>query len=749
MWLLLAFLALLAWMVTPAAAAESRSAAGSEAQLLVQIVVLVIAGRLLGEAMLRFGQPAVMGYLLAGVVLGPSCLGLVWPAGRELLFPHNPTQKAMLDGISQFGILMLLLLAGMETDLALVKRVRRAAFTTSAMGIIVPFTCGFALGMGLPESLLPDPMRRLLTALFLGTALSISSVKIVATVIREMGFLRRDIGQIILASAIVDDTIGWIIIAITLSLASQGVLDWWQIGHSVLGTLLFLVASFTFGRKLVFKLIQWSNDHALGEAPVIATIIVVVGGLALTTDALGVHTVLGAFVAGILVGESPILTTQLDEQLRGITAGLFMPVFFGLAGMGADLTVLADPRLALLTVALIAIASLGKTAGAFAGGALGGLSMRQSTALATGMNARGSTEVIVASIGLSMGVLNQNLYTMIVAMAFITTMVMPPTLRWALARLPIEEEERKRLSREEIEAKSFLSTIERILVVADAGANGRLAARIGGILAGADGKPVTVLKPSNGEEVQEPGPLPIANAEQPLPEIIRRAARSVGEEATAGELDVIERHHTTSLAEAVATEAHKGYDLLIIGVDPLLAPDGGIDDHVSQLARKFPSSIMLVSARGRHELDTPSGEFNILAPVTGSEVARKGVEVALALGRGGHRPVTAITVIPPDSRTPRRRFSTRIRDATATAREVRELADALEQPVRMAHRANVSPQDAILREARAGNHDLIVMGTSRRPGERLSFGDLAASLLDTADRSLVFVAPTASPRPSP
>src|SRR5215208_350963 len=295
MWLLLAFLALLAWMVTPAAAAESRSAAGSEAQLLVQIVVLVIAGRLLGEAMLRFGQPAVMGYLLAGVVLGPSCLGLVWPAGRELLFPHNPTQKAMLDGISQFGILMLLLLAGMETDLALVKRVRRAAFTTSAMGIIVPFTCGFALGMGLAESLVPDPMRRLLTALFLGTALSISSVKIVATVIREMGFLRRDIGQIILASAIVDDTIGWIIIAITLSLASQGVLDWWQIGHSVLGTLLFLVASFTFGRKLVFKLIQWSNDHALGEAPVIATIIVVVGGLALTTDALGVHSVLGAF----------------------------------------------------------------------------------------------------------------------------------------------------------------------------------------------------------------------------------------------------------------------------------------------------------------------------------------------------------------------------------------------------------------------------------------------------------------------
>src|SRR5205823_1548859 len=329
---------------------------------------------------------------------------------------------------------MLLLLAGMETDLALVRRVRRAAFTTSASGIALPFLCGLLLGMFLPDSLLPDPGKRLLTALFLGTALSISSVKIVATVIRDMGFLRRDIGQVILASAIVDDTIGWIIIAITLGLASQGSIEWWSIGRGVFGTLAFLAVSFTFGRRAVFKLIQWYNDHALGEAPVIATIIVAMGALALTTDAIGVHTVLGAFVAGILIGESPILTAQIDEQLRGITAGLFMPIFFGLAGLNTDLTILANSQLALLTLGLIAIATIGKAAGAFAGGWSGGLSLAQSVAVATGMNARGSTEVIVASIGLSMGMLNENLFTMIVAMAFITTTAMPPTLRWALNR---------------------------------------------------------------------------------------------------------------------------------------------------------------------------------------------------------------------------------------------------------------------------------------------------------------------------
>src|SRR5436305_737960 len=424
-----------AMMATPAWCAEAKAGA-SEAQLIGQIVLLIIVGRLLGEAMLRLGQPAVMGQLIAGILLGPSVLGALLPEAQQFLFPKSPEQKAMLDGIAQFGILLLLLLAGMETELALVRDVRRAAFSASLSSIALPFACGLALGFLLPDSLLPDPQKRIVTALFLGTALSISSVKIVASVVRDMGFMRRNVGQVILASAIVDDTIGWIIIAITFGLAGQENFSWLSILGNVGGTLLFLAFSFTIGRRLVFKVIQFSNDHFRGEAPVIAAILVVMGMFALITQLIGVHTVLGAFVAGILVGESPILTEEIDRQFRGLVAGLFMPVFFGLAGLSADLTVLKDTELALLTLGLIAIASFGKATGAFVGGWFGGLTGRESTALAMGMNARGSTEVIVATIGLSMGVLSQNLFTMIVAMAVITTTAMPPSLRWALQRLP-------------------------------------------------------------------------------------------------------------------------------------------------------------------------------------------------------------------------------------------------------------------------------------------------------------------------
>src|SRR5206468_4774780 len=216
-----------------------------------------------------------------------------------------------------------------------------------------------------------------------------------------------------------------------------------------------------------FRLISWANDKFVSELSVITTILLVTGIMALITDAIGVHTVLGAFVAGILIGQSPILTRHIDEQLRGLIVALFMPVFFGLAGLNANLGVLADPSMLLLSLMLILIASIGKFSGALLGGAVGGLTWRESVALGCGMNARGSTEVIVATIGLATGALSQSLFTMILTMAVVTTMAMPPMLRWAVSRLPLRQEEQERLEREAFEAEGFVTTMERLLVAVD------------------------------------------------------------------------------------------------------------------------------------------------------------------------------------------------------------------------------------------------------------------------------------------
>jgi Kef-type K+ transport system membrane component KefB len=228
--------------------------AQSEALFLAQIVLLLLVGRLIGEAMQRIGQPAVMGQLIAGILLGPSVFGALWPDAQRAIFAAGPQQKGMIDAISQLGVLMLLLLTGMETDLRLVKQARRAALSTSIAGIVVPFACGFALGELLPAVMLPKPDQRLITSLFLGTALSIASVNIVTVVVREMGFMRRNVGIAMIASAIIDDTVGWVIVAIVLGLAAHGRVDALALGQSIIGTAIFLAVSFTLGRRLVFSI---------------------------------------------------------------------------------------------------------------------------------------------------------------------------------------------------------------------------------------------------------------------------------------------------------------------------------------------------------------------------------------------------------------------------------------------------------------------------------------------------------------
>src|SRR5690349_23500864 len=246
--------------VIPALAAEGGSRGASQAVFIAQLALLLLVGRLMGEAAQRIGQPSVMGQLIGGLLLGPSFFGLLWPSAQHAIFPADAVQKSMLDAVSELGVLMLLLLTGMETDLQMVRRVGRAAITVSAAGVVIPFACGFALGELLPADFLPRADARFVTAIFLGTALSISSVKIVAMVIREMNFMRRDIGQIIIASAILEDTIGWVIIAVAFGPAAVGRIDIWSVGRALVGTVAFLAASLTIGRRIVFHLIRWAND---------------------------------------------------------------------------------------------------------------------------------------------------------------------------------------------------------------------------------------------------------------------------------------------------------------------------------------------------------------------------------------------------------------------------------------------------------------------------------------------------------
>lgn len=712
----------------------------SEVVFIAEVLALMVVGRLLGELMLRWGQPAVMGQLVAGLLLGPSFFGLLAPDLQHMIFPKTPEQKAMIDGVSQFGILLLLLLTGMETDLKLVRQTGRASIYASIMGIIVPFACGVALGEMLPDSLLPDPEKRLITSLFLGTALSIASVKIVAVVVREMNFLRRVVGQVILASAIIDDSIGWIIVSVIFSLALHGAIEPLSVAQSVIGTILFMVASFTIGRRLVFFAIRWVNDTFVSEFAVITAILVIMSVMALTTYLIGVHTVLGAFVAGILVGESPILTKHIDEQLRGIITAFFAPVFFGIAGLSADLTILADPQVALLTTGLIVIASLGKFSGAFIGAELGGLTRREGFALACGMNARGSTEVIIATVGLSMGALNQNLFTMIVAMAVITTMAMPPTLRWALSRIPMRKEEKERLERENMETHGFVPHLERLLIAIDDGANGKFASRVGGIMAGHNAMPTTVMHieagKKRGKSAEAMAKEKAKRAAETVQAVAKHSSQSDEERhANHDKLDISAAAKAEPRSEHIAEEAEKGYDLMLIGLDKAVVRQNEFSDDITNLAAGFDGPLAVTETRGELLKDPLSGRINILVPVNGTEVSRRAAEVAITIARATRAPITALYVAPSARNKKRSRGN-----EEAILKDIAKLADTYDVEIKTTVRADIAADEAIIKEMHRRRSNLVVLGVGRRPGDRLFFGDTAAALLEKSDRSLLFVA---------
>jgi Kef-type K+ transport system membrane component KefB/nucleotide-binding universal stress UspA family protein len=717
---------------------------------IAQIVVLLIAGRVAGESMQRIGQPPVIGQILAGIVVGPSVLGIIAPGLYHNLFPDSAEQKAMLDAVAQLGILLLLLMTGMETDLSVFRDVKRPVISISLTGIVVPFICGVALGMLLPDSILPSAAKRLVTALFLGVALSISSVKIVAMVVRDLGFLRRAVGQIIVAAAILDDTIGWIIMSVIFGLGLHGQVDFPAVGRSVLGTALFLIVSFTIGRRLVFQLIRWSNDSLSSEMATITTILVICGLLALLTDAIGVHLVLGAFIAGVLIGQSPILTKHIDSQLRGLIVALFMPVFFALAGLSTDMRALAHPDLLLLTGGLILLASIGKFSGAFLGGRIGGLSYAESFAVGCGMNARGSTEVIVASIGLSMGALSQRLFTAIVAMAVVTTMAMPPMLRWALKRLPMGSDEKARLEREEFEAQGFLAHIERLLVAVDASPSGRFASRLVGLLAGVRRIPTTVLHLDDTE----------ARAPEASERHVKRSTAALkagvhaGDEAapTKGDkANVMTRSDSKQdSGAAIFAEAKKGYGLLVIGREPA-AQGASLDAQITRSAVGFGGAFAIVVARGPHRPEMKDGPLNILVAVTGTRVSRHGAELAVALAQASRGFVTALHLASPAPLTVRWRQRLGLalapppNNADAIIREIVEIGEHYGIAVKGEIRNDSDAPNAIIQAAQSAHYDLLIMGVSPRAGDELSFGAVPAKALERADCSLLLLSSEPAP----
>ncbi|MBP2336650.1 Kef-type K+ transport system membrane component KefB [Saccharothrix coeruleofusca] len=408
---------------------------------LLQLAVLLVVAFALGRLACRLGLPAVVGELLTGVLLGPSLLGHLAPGLSGWLLPRDPAQMHLLDAVAQLAVVLLVGITGVQLDLKVLRRRRATALRISLAGLLIPFAAGVGVGYLLHGHVSPGQPDRVVFALFLGVAMCVSAIPVISKTLSDMGLLHRDVGQLTLTAGMVDDAVGWLLLSVVSALAGAHALG--AAGMSVLYLALFVALAGVAGRPLVRAALRVAARSPEAGPPVVVACAVILAG-AVVTHALGMEAVFGAFIAGILVGSAgPEVTSRL-APLRTVTLAVLAPIFLAAAGLRMDLTSLRDPDVLVAALVVLAVAVLGKFAGAYLGARLSRLGHWEGLALGAGMNARGVVEVVVAMVGLRIGVLNTAGYTIVVLVAIVTSVMAPFVLRAAMRRVEHSAEERLR-----------------------------------------------------------------------------------------------------------------------------------------------------------------------------------------------------------------------------------------------------------------------------------------------------------------
>ena len=396
---------------------------------LLSLAVLLSVARLLGEGARRLGFPLVFGELAAGILLGPTVLGRLSPSAQHGLFPGGVPSN-MVAGYTNVGVVLLLTVAGLEVNLGIVRRRGRSALLTSLMGIVMPLAGGVLLGVLLPDSDLMQPDKRLLFALFMGVALSISALPVIAKTLLDLGLFKTDVGLLVMAAAMIDDLVGWLAFSVLLGPMQGGAMDLLSMVRAVGLTVGFVSVALLVGRPLLGRLIvKLQADHHSGPRRVLSLIVLLALFGASFTQWIGIHAVFGGFVVGVVVGDAPQLKERTRVIVHEFVTNIFAPVFFASLGLRADFVRSFDLRLCVL---VFVIATAAKVVGCTLGSRAGGMRWRPAAAVGFGLNARGAMEIVLALLALEAGLLKEQLFVALVVMALATSLVSGPTMKWML-----------------------------------------------------------------------------------------------------------------------------------------------------------------------------------------------------------------------------------------------------------------------------------------------------------------------------
>ncbi|GIU93319.1 MAG: Na+/H+ antiporter [Acidimicrobiia bacterium] len=426
----------------------STAAPLSEHEILVfmvQLLLLVGSARILGGLMKMAGQPAVVGELLSGVLLGPSVFARLAPEAYEWVFGEEVVSSVVF-GIAWLGVVFLLVVIGYETDLGIIRRFRRAAVSVSAGGLLLPLAVAGAAAFLVPGSFVGDADRPVFAGFF-ALAFAVSALPVVGKILSDLGLLRRNFGQITLAAGMTMDAVGWLLLAAFSGIAQDG-FDPVALATSFGGLLLFVVFVVTAGRALLDGVMRWvlARGSSLTAGLTVTILAALIGGT--ITQWLRLEAILGAFIVGILLSTLRHQVPQVERHIETVTASFFAPVFFAFSGLRVDIGLLDSTEVAAWTAGLVVAAVLAKVFGTLIGARLAGLETREGLALGSGLSALGAMGIVVAIVGLNLGVVSPTGYTVMVLAAIVTSLLAPQLLKWVVGGWEVPAEERERLERE-------------------------------------------------------------------------------------------------------------------------------------------------------------------------------------------------------------------------------------------------------------------------------------------------------------
>ena len=391
--------------------------------VLLALTVIIITARLVGWVFARLNQPAVIGEVIGGIMLGPSLLGHFAPGLQASLLPAEAAP--LLGVISQLGVILYMFLVGLELDLALLQGTLSITLAISVASIIVPFALGAGLSAVLFDQLSSAAVPSSSFTLFLGVSMSITAFPVLARILEDRGLQRTHLGTMALTCAAINDAIAWCLLAFVVSVMQATPA---AAIRTVALTVVYIIMMVTLGRSLVTRIVaRLDSAPHLGERS-LALVLVAVLLSAVATEFIGIHAIFGAFLLGAIVPHQSKVAAHVTTRIADIVRVLFLPAFFAFTGLRTEIGLLQTPLDWGLCLLIIAIATLGKWGGTTVSARLSGLDWRTSGALGILMNTRGLVELIVLNIGLDLGVITPRLFTMLVIMAVVTTMMTSPVL---------------------------------------------------------------------------------------------------------------------------------------------------------------------------------------------------------------------------------------------------------------------------------------------------------------------------------